>query len=245
MSLRNLSDKLDRYFWFSREETLALIITIVGLSFITSWGQWGTDTFSAYLGLFNFFKAFIFITITLLVHHSAQRITALIYGFKPEHKLWWNGLFIGLILAILSKGFIQFLGASALLLYMMPAHRIGKFRYGPTFTHIARINLMGPVANILLAGFIKSIEWIGIIPSTISQEFFVLNLWFAATNLLPVPPLDGSKILFKSRLTYVLVASTVLAYVALLSLFEIYSYILAIVIGLTCTVVYYLTIETK
>lgn len=245
MTLRNLRNKLERYFMFSTQELASLVITIIGLAFITSWSQWGAQTFDARTGFANLGIALIFVTITLLVHHSAQRIVALVYGFKPEHKLWWHGLLIGLIIAILSHGSIQFLGASALSLHMMPVHRLGKFRYGPNLAHIARVHFSGPFANILFAGFVKSIEWLDILSPTIAQPLFILNLWFAATNLLPLPPLDGSHMLYKSRLTYVLIITSLIAYVTLISLFDLYSYILAFIVGLVCTIIFYLTIESK
>ena len=67
--------------------------------------------------------------------------------------------------------------------------------------------LAGPVSNLLMA-FVAFVAWlyITVLGGTSSlfvellgiffEDFFVLNLGLAVFNLVPVPPLDGSRILF-------------------------------------------------
>lgn len=67
--------------------------------------------------------------------------------------------------------------------------------------------LAGPVSNLLMA-FVSFIAWLyisvlgGASPLFVEllgiffEDFFVLNLGLAVFNLVPVPPLDGSRILF-------------------------------------------------
>ena len=38
------------------------------------------------------------------------------------------------------------------------------------------------------------LNWVGILPASISHPIFMFNLYFAVWNLLPIPPLDGSKV---------------------------------------------------
>lgn len=242
MSLRNYLDKLNRYFWFSKEENLHYIIVVIGLAFIASWTKWGGDTFDATTGLLNFGIALILVGLTVFIHHAGQRLTALSLGFRAEHKLWWHGLLIGLILVIISNGNIQFLAATGTLAYLMPAHRLGAMRYGTNLKTISKIVLAGPIANILLAGLAKSLVWLGIL-SSIGNQLFTLNMWFAAINLLPIPPLDGSKIFYSSRLTYAFIASTILGYVILIQLFNIYSYLFALLIGILGWLLFYIILE--
>lgn len=66
----------------------------------------------------------------------------------------------------------------------------------------ALVALAGPMTNFLLAligflisywtGWLVSVDFIGYV----SQYFVMINLGFAVFNMLPIPPLDGSRILF-------------------------------------------------
>ena len=66
----------------------------------------------------------------------------------------------------------------------------------------ALVALAGPMTNFLLAligflisywtGWFVSVDFIGYV----SQYFVMINLGFAVFNMLPIPPLDGSRILF-------------------------------------------------
>ncbi|MFC1709428.1 site-2 protease family protein [Candidatus Omnitrophota bacterium] len=69
------------------------------------------------------------------------------------------------------------------------------------------VSLAGPCANILLAIIISIFIKIRIIllPLEIMQQFMLLNLVLATFNLIPIPPLDGSRVvlgLLPSKLAY-------------------------------------------
>lgn len=243
MSVRNYLDKLKRYFWFSREETLHFCLATLCLAFIYSWTDWGTNTFDAALGIKNYVTAIILIGITLFVHHAGQRMMALSLGFKAEHRIWWYGILFGLIVAALTGGKIRILAATGFIVYLLPVHRLGAFRYGPNLTTMSKIALAGPILNFIFSAIIKSFEWAGILSPAISNKIFVLNIAFAAWNLLPIPPLDGSKIFFNSRLTYVFLFGSVVSYVFMVYFLGIYSYVLALLIGSITWLLYYIFIE--
>ncbi len=245
MSLRNYLDKLNRYFWFSREELLHFVITVAALALIYSWTEWGTDRFELAIGLKNFLSAMILIGITVFVHHAGQRMMALSLGFRAEHRIWWYGIIIGLILVILTRGKIQFLAATTFLAYLLPAHRLGAFRYGPNLTTIAKIALAGPLSNIFFSALVKSFEWAGILSPALGQRLFVLNIAFAAWNLLPIPPLDGAKVFYYSRLTYVFLFGTIASYVLMVYFLSIYSYIIALLIGSIVWLLFYIYFERE
>ena len=82
-------------------------------------------------------------------------------------------------------------------------------------------------------------------PSALAHNFFVFNLWFAALNLLPIPPLDGSKILYSSRLLYVFLIITLLAYTAFAYFLHFYSYVIALLIGIVAWILYYVVFEKE
>ena len=71
-------------------------------------------------------------------------------------------------------------------------------RWGPAFVGVA-----GPAANFLLAGFFAILIRLSVSVWTLPPAFLelsmyivLINLILAIFNLLPLPPLDGSKILF-------------------------------------------------
>lgn len=72
---------------------------------------------------------------------------------------------------------------------------------------ISLVGLAGPIANIILAILISLIikTKITFLPVQILEQFMVLNLVLATFNLIPIPPLDGSRVamgLLPSRLAY-------------------------------------------
>lgn len=231
MTVRNYLDKVNRHFWFTQKELVNFFIAVGCLSIIAFLGDWRTTDFNIITGTLGFLLVFVFMAITVFVHHAGQRFMGLKVAFKVEQTIWWYGIVIGLVLAILTKGQIQFLAATATATTLMPIHRLGGFRFGPNLSTNAKVMLAGPLANLFFAAIIKTIEWTGMFNPALSSKLFIMNLAFAGYNLLPIPPLDGAKIFFYSRLVYVFLAASIISYIVLIWLLNIYSYILALLVG--------------
>ncbi len=77
------------------------------------------------------------------------------------------------------------------------------------------------------------------------NKLFLINWAIAAYSLIPIPPLDGSRVFFASRLTLMFLFGCIGGYVLLILLFGIYSYIWALVIGISVWFIYYSTFERK
>lgn len=63
---------------------------------------------------------------------------------------------------------------------------------------IALVGIAGPIANIIIAFILIVALKFGILPQAIAQLFIIvifINIILAVFNLLPLPPLDGSKLL--------------------------------------------------
>jgi Zn-dependent protease len=243
--LEDYLSKVKKFFWFSKTEFNGFILVVLVFSFIFSFNSWGGVSFDFFFGLKNLLFAFFLCGFSLFIHHSGQRFMALKLGFKPEHKVWWPGIIVSLILVLLSNGFIKMYAASAIFISLFPRHRIGAFRAGMNINALAKTALAGPVFNVFLATFAILLEWTGLIPQTLSIMIFKFNLSLAAWNLLPIPPLDGSRILYYSRLVYVFLVSFILGYVFLIWIFNWYSYIFALLIAIICWFLFLVFFENK
>lgn len=242
MSFRDVVDRAKRYAGFSKVEKREFWIAALILGIVASWNQWGTVEFDVWVGFGNLLVAFLIALVTLYVHHMAQRVWGANKGIQVEHKVWWYGAGLAFLVTILSNGNFGLLAVSGTYISIITVHRLGRYRYGPQVKDYAMIALMGPVANIVLAGILKSID-LYIVPLPFVDQFFVFSLAFAAWNLLPIPPLDGSRIIFSSRLLYALVAGAVIGYVLLIQLVGVFSWLWALAIGLATWLIFYITLE--
>ncbi|MBN2112415.1 M50 family metallopeptidase [Candidatus Woesearchaeota archaeon] len=246
MGGRTYLDTVKRYFRFSRQELKALAIVVLVFAFIFSYNEWGYEKFDIFVGLGNFFRAIIIVALGIFIHEAGQRLAALKVGFKTEVKVWWYGIIIALLLAILSNGKLLFFAATGVWIHHLAVHRLGYFRYGPNVQAFGIIALMGPIANILVATLVKFLQVnLHLIPmdSVFAQKFFLFSWLFAVLNLLPIPPLDGSRLLFYSRLTYAFIFGSIAGYLVLYSL-GVYSYILALLIGGAVWLLFYVFFES-
>ncbi|MFH1111528.1 MAG: site-2 protease family protein [Patescibacteria group bacterium] len=108
------------------------------------------------------------------------------------HLDWWGSIFMPLMLYILSGGAFMFA-------YAKPVP-FNPFNLRDQKRGILKVALAGVTVNLVLAvGFGLIIR---LVPQLTSQQFLALaiivqmNLLLAIFNLIPVPPLDGSKVLF-------------------------------------------------
>src|SRR3990167_2997673 len=116
MVLKNLRDKIRRYFWFSAVESRGFLLTVFVLSFVYSFDKWGTARFDVSAGLQNWLWGALLFGLIVFIHHAGQRIAALHFGFQPEHTVWWYGLLISVLLVILSNGVIKIYAVSGLMI---------------------------------------------------------------------------------------------------------------------------------
>ncbi len=166
---------------FSKTEVreLAIAWIILGLCFSFRY------LFSA-PGLFPQFLVISLIGIGtgFIVHEVTHKLVAQHFGYQAEFRLWRTGLIVALASALLTMGRFLFAapGAVYILSYTKPREQ-------------GIISLSGPVANLVLAAGFYLLAlgsgWSG----TLGAWGFQINLWLAAFNLLPIPPLDGKAVL--------------------------------------------------
>lgn len=213
----DLVDKVKRYFKFTPLEIRSIIIAILVIAFIISFSEWGKgNVFNVKVGLFNWFNAILIVALSFLVHISAQRIWALGIGYRVEWKMWSFGLLFGLIMAFLTNGGLWLILPGGIIVHHMAGHRLGWFRYGINYWAVGLIAVTGPFATILLAGIFKALS--GIVVNSLIQKVIVFNIAYALFSLLPIPPSDGSRTFYGSRMLYAFSTSGIVAAAILLSL---------------------------
>ena len=155
-------------------------------------GQLGMDMVNAFL--YSLGLSFVVIVAGFLFHELAHKFMAQKYGAWAEFRAYPIGLLIALVFA-----FLGFLFAAPGAVHI--SGRISKKQNG-------LISISGPATN-LAVGAVFLASWV-VIPAGDIVSFSLrwigtLSLILAAFNLLPVPPLDGHKVLKWNPVVYVAV----------------------------------------
>ena len=204
----------------NKKEVNAFVFSIVLLGFIFSFNKWGVNTFNIETGLKNWFRMILVAGVTLSTHLFAQKTIAKKYGSITEYNLlkikqYWftkvthfkkafkKGIPLGPILAIIfsfiSNGLIKFAAIGSSKIESIKVLRLGKkFKHLTNF-EVALIALAGPLANILLAIIFQAALVNYSIPL---KPFINMNIAIALYSMIPFSSLNGSKIFFGSKLTY-------------------------------------------
>lgn len=180
----------------TKEELTDLIIADIALSI----------AFSIILGFKNFIyyfpMALIAVTVSFILHEYMHKITAQHFGAVAAFKRSDFGIIIALV-----TSFIGFLMA-------MPG---ATMIYTNNFTKKENgiVSLVGPLTNLILFFIVFALAFLiqfnTYIEATLIFTAFI-NLWLAFFNMLPIYPLDGSKVLSWNKLIYgtMLIATIVL-----------------------------------
>ncbi|MBI3027683.1 hypothetical protein HYY70_06245 [Candidatus Woesearchaeota archaeon] len=238
-------DKIKRYYKFTPYELRGMIICILAVAFIISFKEWGITKFDFEVGVYNLFNAILIVALSILVHDAGQRLCGLAIGYRVEFRMWTFGLVFALILAFISNGNFWLIIPSGFLLHHLAGPRLGWFRYGINYFGQAMVALAGPLFTLMLVILLKILG--GFFMSQLIHKAIVFNVIYAITSLLPIPPLDGSKIYFGSRMLYAfalpaIVASTILMIIDVPVFF---SLVLSLLIGIALWLVYYISFERR
>jgi len=232
--LHDIVDKTKRYYKFTPSELINVIVTIVVLTFIFSFRQFN---------LISLFNSLIIVTLSILIHLYAQRITGLSVGYLSEYKLWTFGLLFAVVIAFVTNGAVWLLIPGGIIVHHMAGHRIGFHRYGIDILGTGMVALWGSVASMFLAIFFKILY--AAVPLALLNKAMMFNIGFAVYTMLPIPPLNGSRLFFGSRMIYIFSLASIIGGAALLitKIPVIISVIGALLIGLICWLLYYIFFE--
>ena len=193
-------DKVKRYYKFTPSELKGFIISILVIAFVISFGEWGIKEFDFAVGLKNFLVAILIVGISLLVHTTGQRLWSLAVGYRLEYKMWSLGLVFAVILAFITNGKFWLLVPGGFIIHHLAGHRLGWFRYGINYWALGLIALAGPLITVTFIILLKVLSVFTF--SAILQKFIIFNIIYTVYCMLPIPPLDGSKIFYGSRMLY-------------------------------------------
>ena len=170
---------------FSRTEVRDLSIAWLVLGFCFSFRYLFTSPqhFATFLAV-----ALIGIGTGFIFHELSHKLAAQMFGYLAEFKLWKMGLAIALASAIISLGQLLFFAPGAVYISSYARSR-----------EEGLIAAAGPLANIILAAVFHFLSYAGGFLGLIGEWGLIINLWLAAFNLLPVPPLDGRKVFSWNR----------------------------------------------
>ncbi len=149
----------------------------------------------------DFIFQIIILILSVMIHEISHGAMALAFGDKTaqyegrltlnpiKHLDWYGSIILPLFLYIFHVPFL-----------IGWAKPVPYNPYNLKHRKIAEplVAFAGPISNLLIATiFGVAIRFLGNSPISIIFQFIVLlNISLAVFNLLPVPPLDGSKILF-------------------------------------------------
>ena len=167
-----------------RDLIISFIVIALGFTILYSNGDYSNIGLVFPIVMIGVGAGFIF-------HELGHKFVAMHYGYYAEYELWPTGLLIALVSSFF--GFI-FAAPGAVVIY---SNGMEKKTNG-------LISIAGPIVNIILGLiFFLILGSLGdfIYTETGAIVYLIcvlgtrINFFLAAFNLLPIPPLDGSKVM--------------------------------------------------
>lgn len=164
---------------FSKKEIRDLLISVLALALIFS--SFNIDLLPVTLFI---------VVLVFFSHELGHKFLAEHYGLEAEYRMWKWGIILGLIVGLLPGGFV-FVAPGAVYMshrkeFAFQVTRLTRNQYG-------LINFIGPLINIIV-GLSMLALWF-FIPLELFTLTARISFFLAMFNLIPIPPLDGSKIL--------------------------------------------------
>ncbi len=161
-------------------QDIAISVVVLSIAFSNIMGGFSLEILTVS------FSAVIFV---FLIHELSHRSVAKHYGFSARYVAWPFGLALSFL-----TSFAGFLFAAPGAVQISPFSEKFAFQLRPmTKREYGIIAFSGPVSNIAV-GF-ASFFLLFIFPNPVLYAISKLSFWLAFFNLLPIPPLDGSKVL--------------------------------------------------
>lgn len=183
---------------FSRLEIRDLLISTIVLSIaftiVMVRGLWGSSNIATVFALY-FAISLVLVTVSFITHELAHKFVAQKYGAWSEYRMSLSGLLFSVAIS-----FMGFLIAAPGAVYING--RINESQNG-------KISAAGPMVNIIIAAVAVLLCYFtsGLTLFVIAMIAY-LNSILAIFNLIPFPPLDGSKIVRWNKGVWVAMIAT-------------------------------------
>ena len=144
--------------------------------------------------------AFVAVLTGFLLHELMHKRMAQSYGCFAEYRMNLMGLFLALVTSLI--GFLFALPGAVVVSGRITVEQNGK------------ISLAGPAMNMLVGGVFLVLSLSVYVDPIVNLVFYTVafvNIWLALFNLLPISPLDGSKVLFWNKPVYILAMAAAVA----------------------------------
>lgn len=238
-------DKVKRFYKYTPYEIRGLAVSILVIAFVISFKEWGATSFDLGAGLYNLFNSILIAALSILVHDTGQRLWGLTIGYRVEFKMWTFGLIAALVIAFISNGNLWLIVPAGFMIHHLAGPRLGWFRYGLNFFGQAMIALAGPLFSLMLIILFKILSVFS--SNVLIEKAIIFNVIYAITCLLPIPPLDGSKIYFGSRMLYAFsLPAIVISSILMITNVPIFlALVISFLVGITLWLVYYISFENR
>ncbi|MGV8087369.1 MAG: hypothetical protein ACP5N1_07090 [Candidatus Woesearchaeota archaeon] len=248
---------------FDKDELKQLFITSLAFAFVLTSYYQNLFVISGDIrivlsdtAVFFFIISLIATFLSMYFHVALQKLVGIKLGYQVTYAYWLNGILIGLFLAVLTFGKIPILSLfilpGAVTLKHVTKLRLGKFQYSMNAKDIARVSLAGPLAHIIIVTFLGVIYFMTD-KNTLILTLIKANLMLLVYSMLPIPKIDiptkidsasdGLGLFFYSRTVYLLCILTTLFYTILILTANIFSFVLAFMLGLVTVILFSVTMR--
>ncbi|TAL46749.1 hypothetical protein EPN87_04575 [archaeon] len=177
--------------YFSDEEIRDIAIAVVVITFIFAFRPL-QEIFqgAAPIDLASLPLYFFIVVIAFLLHELAHKFVAIKFNSSAVFKIWPQGILLALFLMLFG---LKFVAAGAVMISPFKFGRWGFRRRDLTGPETGLIALAGVAVNLVFALLFSMINVV--YPNPAFALIYFVNAWLFLFNMLPVPPLDGSRIM--------------------------------------------------